>query len=93
MKDTKNQNTNDETLDRDLERMERITCAAAQIVHLQLMESPTPKIYLASWTLLNVLIAEHFTYILKDVSKKEALEILVEGVNNELKNIKENEEK
>lgn len=92
MKDTKNQNTNDETLDRDLKRMERITCAAAQIVHLQLMESPTPKIYLASWIVLNALIAEHFAYELEDMKTNEALEMLVEGLKNEL-NSKENGEK
>lgn len=92
MEDTKNQNTNDETAEREMKRMKRITCAAAQIVHLQLMESLTPKIYLASWIVLNALIAEHFAYSLQDTETKEALEMLVEGLKNEL-NHEENEEK
>ena len=87
MKKIMNQDINDETYERDLKRMERITCAAAQVAHLQLRESPTPKIYLASWIVFNVIIAEHFSYSIEKTSTKEALEMLVEGLNNELKNM------
>ena len=88
----KKQDITDESYERDLKRIERVTSETAFLVHLNFMEAPTPKIYLASWITLNAVIANYFADSIEGTSTKEALEMLVEGLKNEL-NHEENGEK